>query len=72
MFTYIYIYIHIYAIGPDGLCVEFNERGTVSIRQLSYDIRKVFVSKDNIQYKERGRGIYVYVHINVHMCIVYM
>jgi len=34
--------------------VEFNERGSVSIRQLSYDIRKAFVSTENIQYKERG------------------
>jgi hypothetical protein len=58
-----YIYAHIYKTGPDGLCVEFNERGSVSIRQLSYDIRKAFVSKDNIQYKERGVEVFIFMCI---------
>ena len=49
--------IQFFVSGPEGLCVEFNERVTCSILQLTREVRKAFVTKQDKRSKQRDNNI---------------
>ena len=49
--------IQFFVAGPDGLCVEFNERLTCPIFQLARDVRKAFLPKQDRRSKHKNSEI---------------
>lgn len=46
--------VQFFVSGPDGLCVEFNEKCSCSIFQLIREVRKIFVSKEERKSSNSG------------------
>lgn len=54
--------IQFFVSGPDGLCVEFNERVTCSIFQLCREVRKAFVTKHDKRSKHDDDEVRLVYH----------
>jgi 23S rRNA pseudoU1915 N3-methylase RlmH len=54
--------IQFFVSGPDGLCVEFNERATCSIFQLCREVRKAFVTKHDKRSKNDDNEVRLVYH----------
>lgn len=54
--------IQFFVSGPDGLCVEFNERITCSIFQLCREVRKAFVTKHDKRSKHDDNEVRLVYH----------